>query len=113
MMPWAHLPQKMARWGERAGRRRQPKEPASASRRMQASEGSFMGSDGADRPSERPRQGTEETPFLCYLSPAPFAVILAKTSPYKRMDALLVDPDLLFQAHFEPLRSRLDPLDRE
>ena len=52
---------------------------------MQASEGSFMGSDGADRPSERPRQGTEETPFLCYLSPAPFAVILAKTSPYKRI----------------------------
>jgi hypothetical protein len=48
-----------------------------------------MGSDGADRPSERPRQGTEETPFLCYLSPAPFAVILAKTSPYQRMDALL------------------------
>ena len=25
MMPWAHLPQKMARWGERAGRRRQPR----------------------------------------------------------------------------------------
>ena len=27
---------------------------------MQASEGSFMGSDGADSPSERPRQGSEK-----------------------------------------------------
>ena len=33
---------------------------ASAQRRMLASEGSFMGSDGADRPGERPRQGSEK-----------------------------------------------------
>ena len=84
MMPWAHLPQKMARWGERAGRRRQPKEPASASRRMQASEGSFMGSDGADRPSERPRQGA----FPRRTPPRH----LATNSPYKRIGPLLVAP---------------------
>ena len=61
----------------------------------------------------RPGKDTEDAPFLGG-DPAPSAAILAKTSAHKRIGRLFSSlQDLLSQAHSEPLRSRLDPLDRE
>ena len=46
--------------------------------------------------------------------PAPFAVILAKNSSLRQRIAVVSSlSSFALSAHFEPLRSRLDPLDRE
>jgi len=61
----------------------------------------------------RPGKGTEDTPFLGG-DPAPSAAIWVKSSrDTKHMAHISQAPDLLSQAQSEPLRSRLDPLDRE
>ena len=57
LVKWAQLPHKKGRGGVRGGPPEAAQKLTSAQRRMRASEGSFMGSDGAGRPSGRPQQG--------------------------------------------------------
>ena len=52
---------KKGRGGVRGGPPEAAQKLASTQRGMRASEGSFMGSDSAGRPSERPRQGARKT----------------------------------------------------
>ena len=57
LVKWAQLPHKKGRGGVRGGPPEAAQKLMSAQRHMRASEGSFMGSDGACRPSGRPQQG--------------------------------------------------------
>ena len=56
LMQWAQLPQNKRRGGVRGGPLEAAQKLTSTQRRMRASEGSFMGSDSAGRPVERPQQ---------------------------------------------------------
>ena len=58
LVKWAQLPHKKGRGGVRGGPPEAAQKLTSAQRRMRASEGSFMGSDGAGRPSGRPQPST-------------------------------------------------------
>ena len=55
--------------------------PASAQRRMRAPEGSFMGSDGADRPSERALDSGSENPLPRRTHPCHLRPQRASTAP--------------------------------
>ena len=81
---------KKGRGGVRGGPPEAAQKLASTQRGMRASEGSFMGSDSAGRPSERPRQG-ERKPLPRADSCLTSAAERASTAPQMAHEVIATD----------------------